>query len=251
MSDDSLAEKGLKGEKAQPKLKLFESRLAHERKGSPAPSPAQRSFVDISGPMGLAVLEVSSKARQGSRPNIFDHRRKHSVVEDAHQERLDEEQMRSTPEFKRYEETTNIELFYDLFFIANLTTFTSTHETNEVPALKSYAAFFFILWFLWVQVGLFDVRFVQDSILERVGKAAQSGVMVGLAIVGTDFNLTNEDQTVFKSIAMVLMVSRIVLAFQYLSVLREVWNYESTKIPLILVVSVYFGAALIYMGTFL
>lgn len=266
ISVDSLAEKGklgrasLVGEAAeqegQPKLKLFESPLTHQRKTSSAsiPSPRQLDF-EISGPIDLAAPAAAAQDdnnnnnnhhRHGSKPNIYDDR-----DNDSYQKRLEDAQMRETPEFKRYEEATNIELFYDLFFVANLTTFTDSHDINEVAALKAYAGFFCLIWFLWVQVSLFDVRFVQDSILERVGKACQSGVMVGLAIVGTDFNPAKQDQVVFQSIAIILMMSRIVLGFQYLVVMIQVWNYKDTKMPFSLVVSANFGAALIYLGTFL
>ena len=36
-----------------------------------------------------------------------------------------------TPIFKRHHESSTIELFYDLFFVANLTIFTATHEINS------------------------------------------------------------------------------------------------------------------------
>jgi hypothetical protein len=72
-------------------------------------------------------------------PNMYDQRTKD--VQDPYIERLDDSHMRETPEFKRYEEATNIELFYDLFFVANLTTFTDAHDINDVPALKAYAGF--------------------------------------------------------------------------------------------------------------
>lgn len=35
------------------------------------------------------------------------------------------------PRFQRSEKTTNIELFFDLFFVANLTSFTNLHEVNS------------------------------------------------------------------------------------------------------------------------
>lgn len=85
------------------------------------------------------------------------------------------------PQFQRHEEATTIELFYDLFFVANLTTFTSLHKINDAKSLRSYAGFFSVLWFTWCQVSLFDVRFVSDSLLERIAKACQFGVMIGLA----------------------------------------------------------------------
>ncbi|OWP04586.1 hypothetical protein B2J93_4865 [Marssonina coronariae] len=220
----------------KPSLKLFESNLAHERKGSLPSSPKQPTFVNISGPRSLAM------------PNIFEAAL--NTQPDPYKERLDDTHMRETPEFKRYEEATNIELFYDLFFVANLTTFTDVHEINAVPALKAYAGFFCILWFLWVQVSLFDVRFVQDSILERLGKACQFGVMIGLAILGPTFNPEAQKQGVFQSLAIILMLSRVILAFQYAFVLYQVWFYKDTKKPLLLIMGANFVAAFVYFVTY-
>lgn len=231
---------------ALPKIKLFESILAHERRVSPSPTPREPVFLNISGPTDLANLNVT-KDRSDSLPNIYDER----FNTDTYVDRVDDVHMRETPEFKRYEEATNIELFYDLFFVANLTTFTDVHDINEIAALKAYAGFFCILWFLWAQVALFDVRFVQDSILERVGKACQFGVMIGLAIVGPDFNPGRQEQDVFRSLAMILMISRIVLGFQYSVVLHQVWYYKDTKVPLFCLVTANFLAAIVYFGTFL
>ncbi|KAL2061563.1 hypothetical protein VTL71DRAFT_6940 [Oculimacula yallundae] len=222
----------------QPALKLFESTLKHERKRStPMPSSKQPEFINISGPRSLAMPN-SFNAAMDTQP-------------EAHKNRIEDGYMRETPEFKRYEDATNIELFYDLFFVANLTTFTDVHEINAVPALKAYAGFFCILWFLWVQVSLFDVRFVQDSILERIGKVCQFGVMVGLAIVGPTFNPEAQVQTAFQSLAIILMISRILLAFQYAAVLYDVWHYQNTRVPLSLVVGANSIAAFVYFTTFL
>jgi hypothetical protein len=92
------------------------------------------------------------------------------------------------PQFVRHEESTNIELFYDLFFVANLTTFSNVHEVNSRKTLTSYMGFFCILWFTWCQTSLFDIRFVADSWLERIAKACHLGVMVGLAVVGPNYD---------------------------------------------------------------
>ncbi|KAL3420975.1 hypothetical protein PVAG01_07420 [Phlyctema vagabunda] len=221
------------------KLRLFESPLAHERAASPEPLKPL-SVLDISGPVGVARLDES---RKSSVANIYDERK-----DGQHPGKPSE--MRETPEFRRYEETTNIELFYDLFFVANLTTFTDVHDTNGTVALKAYAGFFCLLWFLWLQVSLFDVRFVTDSILERIGKACQFGVMIGLAVVGPRFDPSNQRQSTFKALAMILMLSRIVLGFQYMIVLWQVWNYRDSKLPLFLIVCTSFVAAFIYFGTF-
>lgn len=103
------------------------------------------------------------------------------------------------PEFQRHEETTNIELFYDLFFVANLTTFSALHEINDKKTLTSYIGFFCVLWFTWCQVTLFDVRFVANSVVDRVAKAVHLGVMVGFAVVGPNFNPTDYDKGVLRT----------------------------------------------------
>jgi len=36
------------------------------------------------------------------------------------------------PRLYRHSESTPIELFFDLFFVANLSTFTATHEINNI-----------------------------------------------------------------------------------------------------------------------
>ncbi|KAI9054768.1 hypothetical protein LZ554_001917 [Drepanopeziza brunnea f. sp. 'monogermtubi'] len=243
-SFDTLIEKdkrrgsAVKGEdmEEQPSLKLFQSNLAHARKKVTDEEPSEPTFLNISGPRSLAM------------PNIFEAAM--NTAPEHYKERLEDAQMRETPEFKRYEEATNIELFYDLFFVANLTTFTDVHEINAITALKAYAGFFCILWFLWVQVSLFDVRFVEDSILERVGKACQFGVMIGLAIVGPSFNPEEQRQDVFRSLAIILMLSRVVLALQYGLVLYQVFHYKGSRKPLVLIVGSNLFAALLYFSTF-
>lgn len=97
------------------------------------------------------------------------------------------------PNFVKHEESTNIELFYDLFFVANLTTFSDVHEVNSSKSLRSYMGFFCILWFTWCQTSLFDIRFVADSWLERIAKAAHLGVMVALAVVGPHYDTEVHD----------------------------------------------------------
>lgn len=152
----------------QKKLKLFESPLTHERAKSTSVLELEPA-ISISGPLEIA----SHEPRQSSMGNIYDDR----AGEENDQNELwtKSADKRDTPEFRRYKEATNIELFYDLFFVANLTTFTDVHDITDSEALKAYAGFFCILWFLWCQVSLFDVWFVTDSILERFGKFCQFG----------------------------------------------------------------------------
>lgn len=86
--------------------------------------------------------------------------------------------LHDNPAFHRHAEATTAELFYDLFFVANLTTFTSNLEINDRHSLTAYIGFFALLWLTWYQVSLYDVRFSADSVFERVAKGIHFGVMV-------------------------------------------------------------------------
>lgn len=90
--------------------------------------------------------------------------------------------------FSQRHEANTVELFFDLFFVANLATFTTYHSVTSYDYLVAYIGFFGILWSSWFQVTLHDVRFARDSIYERVCKTIQFIVFVGLALVGSGFN---------------------------------------------------------------
>jgi hypothetical protein len=104
---------------------------------------------------------------------------------------VDTELLEELPAFERHEESTVIELFYDLFFVANLTTFSDLHEINTFGTLQAYVGFFCILWFTWCLTSLYDIRFVSDSLVSRVSKGVHLGIMVGLAVSGPKFDTTD------------------------------------------------------------
>lgn len=83
--------------------------------------------------------------------------------------------------------------------------------------MGTYTSFLGVIWFTWLQVTLFDVRFARDSVLERVCKALQLAVMVGLASSGTRLSTRVRDENVwaFQALSLLLGVSRILLAIQY------------------------------------
>ncbi len=90
--------------------------------------------------------------------------------------------------FSQRHEASSIELFFDLFFVANLATFTAYHSISDLSYLLAYIGFFGILWATWFQITLHDVRFARDSIYERICKTIQFIAFVGLALVGSSFN---------------------------------------------------------------
>lgn len=156
------------------------------------------------------------------------------------------------PAFKHNQESTTVELFYDLFFVANLATFTANHEIVDVKSLKNYIGFFTLLWFTWLQTSLFDVRFASDSFFDRVCKAISFGVMTGFAITGAIYDTTNIEDNVkaFRAMSIILMISRLALITQYGVVLWYIRKYRNTFIPLLATMASLFVAAVIFLGTF-
>ncbi|KAI5296430.1 hypothetical protein KEM52_002698 [Ascosphaera acerosa] len=122
------------------------------------------------------------------------------------------------PQLFRHSDATPIELFFDLFFVANLATFTSIHDINKLEALFSYIGFFSIIWFTWLQTTLHDVRFARDSVVERLNKAFQLATMVGFASTGPSFssNIRFENRWAFKALTIILALSRLQLSVQHL-----------------------------------
>jgi len=104
-----------------------------------------------------------------------------------HPDQADSTLLEELPIFQRHNESTAIELFYDLFFVANLATFSNIHEIQSVSTLTSYIGFFCVLWFTWCLTSMHDIRFVSDSLSSRIAKGAHLGVMVGLAVAGPKY----------------------------------------------------------------
>jgi low temperature requirement protein LtrA len=152
------------------------------------------------------------------------------------------------PSFHRHAEATTAELFYDLFFVANLTTFTSVLEINNKTSLTSYIGFFSLLWLTWYQVSLFDIRFSSDSVFERVCKAIHFGVMVGFAVIGPQWHPGQyiDEFKMYRIFGLTLLVSRLTLALQYAVTLWYTKKYTKTILPLSLVIGSTLLAAILY-----
>ncbi|KAF7186837.1 hypothetical protein HII31_11797 [Pseudocercospora fuligena] len=150
------------------------------------------------------------------------------------------------------------ELLYDLFFLANLTVFTSIHTVNDIPTLKSYVSFFSLLWLTWYQVSLYDARFSKTSIIERIFKALQLGAMMGFAACGPQFN-TNDIRNEYgdliggdpyRGVSLVLMATRLILVCQYLMTIVFLRKEKASRIPLATLAAIYGFAAIVYFGLF-
>ena len=134
-----------------------------------------------------------------------------------------------------------IELFFDLFFVANLATFTALHGIVDLDTLYAYLGFFTIIWFTWLQITIHDVRFAIDSFYERVCKFIQFLVFVGFALVGYNFEPSSTDDiSVYETMCFILFVSRALLMVQYGVVLVYVTKSSSALVkPMLLIVSTF------------
>lgn len=89
-------------------------------------------------------IDDNSKAEKGENT-----RKPHSVARRTSNTSLSQgesEGEREKKHLKDRREALPSELFYDLFFVANLNVFTSAHEISTAQSLSSYIGFFALLW---------------------------------------------------------------------------------------------------------
>ncbi len=56
-----------------------------------------------------------------------------------------------------------------------------------------------ILWFDWFLVGLYDVRYLADSVFERVARVIHMGVMVGFSVVAVNYTPDQQIKETFQA----------------------------------------------------
>ncbi|WEW56860.1 hypothetical protein PRK78_002315 [Emydomyces testavorans] len=153
------------------------------------------------------------------------------------------------PRLKKRNSATAMELFFDLFFVANLGSFSSSHEINTTQSIKSYVGYIAILWFYWLQNALFDIRFYSDSVSSRIFKALHLGIMTGFAVLAPNFDTTDPllHPRRFRNMSLVLMASRLVLALQYGIVAWYIRGYKKTLSAKIITMGTLFIAALVFL----
>ncbi|KAK5655535.1 hypothetical protein OQA88_5466 [Cercophora sp. LCS_1] len=119
--------------------------------------------------------------------------------------------------FAPRQEASTLELCFDLFFVANLTTFTAYHSIVDHSSLFAYIGFFAIIWVTWFHTVLYDVRFENDSIYSRACKTTIMIAFVGFALVGSSFAPGTEkgDNNNFRILCYTLVLSRSLFTIQY------------------------------------
>ncbi|KAJ9666764.1 hypothetical protein H2201_003168 [Coniosporium apollinis] len=149
--------------------------------------------------------------------------------------------------FHQRHEANTVELFFDLFFVANLATFTAYHSITDNYALYAYIGFFAIIWSTWFQITLHDVRFARDCVYERFCKTMQMIAFVGFALVGSKFTPGSKkgNNTNFRVLCYTLVLSRALFTVQYSVVLvgSIMKNYNKLILPLSLNIALNAAAA--------
>ena len=131
-------------------------------------------------------------------------------------------------------------------------------EADLFVELRSYLGYFTMIWFTWFQNTMFDVRFSNDSVFERICKACQFGVMTGFAITGpgyqTGFDEGSDEALLavnaFKTLSLILMTSRLILTFQYSVALFWLKDYKKARLPMLGHITIMFCSAMIFLGLF-
>ncbi|KAK7912153.1 hypothetical protein PG985_014634 [Apiospora marii] len=160
------------------------------------------------------------------------------------------------------------ELFFDLWFVANIQILAENKEISQPKDLQLYIGFLCILWFTWFSVCMFDVRFMTDSIFERVIRVVQFASMAGFTLVISKFD---PRQTSFdpkktgdsrlntsQKLSLILMIVRLSLVAQYCSNFKIPHperrnkqpppNDKPDARPILIAAAVHFVASIVYLG---
>lgn len=151
------------------------------------------------------------------------------------------------PRFRKRETSSILELFYDLWVVATLNVFTSAHEITSRAELASFLQYIFLLWTTWFLVVIYDVRFLEDSVVERITRAVQLGVLLVFVQAAPFFDPADQTRGVFASLSVVLALSRLVLAGQYGIVLWQTRYFGQGRNGLIAVLAIHILAASLYV----
>ncbi|KAM0742729.1 hypothetical protein ACQRIT_002906 [Beauveria bassiana] len=152
------------------------------------------------------------------------------------------------PPFKRYEEPTLLEIFYDLFFAVNYNVFAQSQSITDHRRFKAYVGYFSLLWGTWFVVTLYDVRYVTDSIFERIARGVQLGVLVGFTVIAPNYDPQDQNESTMMTMSLMLFASRICLAIEYAHTLLQIYQYKRARRPLCLQIAINVVSAAVYLG---
>lgn len=162
--------------------------------------------------------------------------------------------------FSPRHEASTIELFFDLWFVANLAAFTQYHAITNRYSFWSYIAFFIVLWTSWFHVVCFDARFTSDSVWERACKTVHFIAFAAFALAGYKFMpiapnvATATPHWIYRILCFALLLSRAWLALQYIVtvIMCSMKKHRSSRLtlPLALNALLFLCNAAVFGGLF-
>jgi len=113
-----------------------------------------------------------------------------------------------------------MELFYDLFFVANLSIFTHAHQILDMNGMLIYIGWFAVLWWSWCSQTMYGVRFDSDDLLHRFWKFLE---LCALALFAGNSGAYTQNS--FNGFVVSYIILKMVLVFEY----AIVYGYATPK----------------------
>lgn len=119
--------------------------------------------------------------------------------------------------------------------------------------MANYIGFFSIIWSLWFNVSIHDVRFHTDCAVSRLFNVIDFGVMTAFVGLGPTYDTIDNggESRAFQGLALVLMGIRFAFCIRYGLVLYFVQGFQKTLAPLLLMIFLYSISGLAFLATYL
>ncbi|CAI6095958.1 unnamed protein product, partial [Clonostachys chloroleuca] len=149
--------------------------------------------------------------------------------------------------FIRRDAASSIELFYDLWFVANLAVFSASNPITEMAKLKVFTAYFVLLWTTWFVTTVYMARFEHDSIWARIGFTFHLASIIGFTILGIGLSNKVLLPSVIRITSVTMAFSRFTLATQYIVLFYQSRKFVNNRDSLLTATMIQFAPGLIYL----
>ncbi|CAG9950249.1 unnamed protein product, partial [Clonostachys rosea f. rosea IK726] len=149
--------------------------------------------------------------------------------------------------FIRRDAASSIELFYDLWFVANLAVFSASNPITEMAKLKVFTAYFVLLWTTWFVTTVYMARFEHDSIWARIGFTFHLASIIGFTILGIGLSNKVLLPSVIRITSVTMAFSRFTLATQYIVLFHQSRKFVDNRDSFLTATMTQFAPGLIYL----
>ncbi|VUC23539.1 unnamed protein product [Clonostachys rosea] len=149
--------------------------------------------------------------------------------------------------FIRRDAASSIELFYDLWFVANLAVFSASNPITEMAKLKVFTAYFVLLWTTWFVTTVYMARFEHDSIWARIGFTFHLASIIGFTILGIGLSNKVLLPSVIRITSVTMAFSRFTLATQYIVLFYQSRKFVDHRDSFLTATMIQFAPGLIYL----